>query len=148
MLLFFFSSNCMLGEDNIFLFCCPCQTYHLPNSQPTEAAGDTSAMHLLHLLQVCLTLHAASPWLSKLSEYLLSNHYFGTSHPAGDSPGSLRAWLMVIYALRKYTVVGNEPCIAGVENSLPQTSLMCCFWFTTGFRRALDSPSHISLGQT
>lgn len=30
--------------------------------------------------------------------------------------------MMVMYAPRKYTLVGNEPCVAGVENSLPQTS--------------------------
>lgn len=55
---------------------------------------------------------------------------------------------MVMYAPRKYTLVGNEPCMAGVENSLPQTSLMCYFSFTTGFRMALDRQGNISLGQT
>lgn len=80
-----------------------------------------------------------------IPEYLLGNCVFGTSHPAGASLGSLRCWLTVMYALRKYAMVGNEPCVAGVENSLPQTSLMCYFWFTTGVRRALSSLSHVLL---
>lgn len=51
---------------------------------------------------------AASQWLPKLSKYFLSSPFFGTNHPTGDSAGSLRAWLMVMYAPRKYTLAGNE----------------------------------------
>lgn len=145
---FFSLSNCMLREGNILVFCWPCQTYQLPDSQPSEPAGDTTAMHLLHLLWVPLALHAAPQRLSELPEYLLSDRLLGTSHPAGASLGSSRTWLMVMYAPRIYATVGNEPCVAGVENSLPLTSLMCYFWFTTSVRRALGSPGHASLGQT
>lgn len=111
----------MLGEGNILLFCCPCQTYQLPDSQPSEAARDTTAMHLLHLLWVPLALHAAPQRVSELPKYLLGNHLFGTSHPARASLGSL------VVAPRKCATAGNEPCVAGVENSLPQTSLMFYF---------------------
>lgn len=147
MLLFFFPQIACLGKITSFCSAVPAKPTISPTPSP-QRQQETPQQCTSCISCRCASLSMQLLRLSKLSEYLLSNHYFGTSHPAGDSPGSLRAWLMVMYALRKYTVVGNEPCIAGVENSLPQTSLMCCFWFTTGFRRALDSPSHISLGQT
>jgi len=81
----------------------------------------------MHLLQVPLALHRAPQQLSEVPEYLLDNRLFGISHPAGPSLSSFRAWPMVMYAPRKYTTVGNEPCVADVENSLLQTSLMCYF---------------------
>lgn len=94
--------------------------YQFPDSQPSEAAGDTTAMHLPHL-------HAAPRQLSELPKYFPANRLFGTSHPAGASLGFLGAWLMAMYAPRKYAMVGNEPCVAGGENSLPWTPLMSYF---------------------
>lgn len=104
-LFFILSQTAFLGKGTSSRSAVPAKPTKFPDSQPSEAAGDTTAMHLLHL-------HAAPRQLSELLKYFPGNRLFGTSHPAGASLGFSGAWLMAMYAPRKYATVFNEPCVA------------------------------------